>query len=185
MIQLIPFVAVGAGLLILLLLVLLRPSAPAEGSAGALVAAKRTLESLQLGLLPAGLVEQLFGQGDLSYISSIGSKDLNNLFLAERKRLALAWIGKVREEIGVLKEFHVSQARMFSQMSRWTEISVALEFADLEFQCRVLQLLMRWRGPYAAPNLVRRAAATAERLCAGIDQSLAFLTPRLPTSVRG
>jgi hypothetical protein len=183
MTQLLLFIAVGVGLLVLLLVGMRRSPAAAEGSAGALVAAKRTLESLQLGLLPAELVERVFGRQDFAYIASIGSTELSNLFMAERKRLALAWIRQVRNQIRALREFHISRSRMFAHMSRWMELSLALDFAELEFQCRVLQLLMQWRGPYAAPNFARRMAATAGRLCAVLDQSLAFLTPAIPASL--
>jgi len=179
MIQLLLFIAVAAGLLILVVLVLRRPAVPAEGSAGALVEAKRTLDSLQLDLLPHEVVDRMFGSRDLAYVKSLGSQDLSDLFVAERKRLALAWIVSVQRQVAVLREFHVSRARMFTQMSRLKEVSVALEFVVVDFRCHALRMLIRWRGAYAAPNLVRRTATTAGRVCAVVDQSLSFLTPRL------
>ncbi len=66
-----------------------RQPSRAAGSAGELVTAKRTLESLQLGLLPAELVDQIFGERDLTYVATIGSNEIRSLFLSERKRLAL------------------------------------------------------------------------------------------------
>jgi len=180
MMQLVIFLAVGTGLLVLLLVAIRRQPSHAAGSAGELVTAKRTLESLQLGLLPADLVEQVFGRQDFAYISSIGSNELTDLFMSERKRLALMWIGQIRKQVRALKDFHVSRSRMFTHMSRWREFSIALDFAGLEIRCRVLQLLMRWRGPYAAPNFARRTATTAGRLCSVLDQCLAFLTPGTP-----
>ena len=183
MMQLVSFLAVGTGLLVLLLVAMRRQPSHAEGSAGELVTAKRTLESLQLGLLPAELVEQVFGRQDLAYISSIGSTKLTNLFMSERKRLALIWISQIRKQVRALKDFHVSRSRMFTHMSRWREFSIALDFAGLEIRCRVLQFLMQWRGPYAAPDFARRTALTAGRLCSVLDQSLAFLTPGIPAQL--
>jgi hypothetical protein len=148
-----------------------------------LVTAKRTLESLQLGLLPAKLVDQIFGEQDLTYVATIGSNEIRSLFLSERKRLALTWIRRVRKQVRALKDFHVSRSRMFTQMSRWREMSLALDFAGLEARCRVLQLLLLCRGPYAAPDFARRTAATAGRVCSTLDQSLAFLTPSIPVSL--
>jgi hypothetical protein len=181
MMQLVIFLAVAVGLLVLLLVAMRRQPSHAAGSAGELVTAKRTLESLQLGLLPTELVEQVFGQQDFAYISSIQSNELSKLFMAERKRLALMWIGKIRKQVRSLKHFHVSRSRMFTHMSRWREFSIALDFAGLETRCLVLQLLMQWRGPYAAPDFTRRTAMTAAQLCSALDQSLAFLTPAIPT----
>jgi hypothetical protein len=183
MIQLFIFLAVAVALLFLLLVVIRRQPSHAAGSAGELVTAKRTLELLQFGLLPAALVEQIFGRRDLTYVATIGSNDLRNLFLAERKRLALTWIRRVRRQVGALKDFHVSRSRMFTQMSRWKELSLALDFARLGIRCRVLQLMLQWRGPYAASEYARRTAAAAGRVCSVLDQSLAFLSPPIPASL--
>jgi hypothetical protein len=180
MMQLVIFLAVAIGLLVLLLVAMRRQPSHAAGSAGELVTAKRTLESLRLGLLPAELVEQVFGSQDFAYISSIGSNQLSNLFMAERKRLALMWIGQIRKQVRALKDFHISRSRMFTHMSRWREFSIAVDFASLEIRCYMLQLLLQWRGPYAVPDLARQTAMTAGRLCAVLDQSLAFLTPAVP-----
>jgi hypothetical protein len=180
MMQLVIFLAVAVGLLVLLLMAMRRQPLHAAGSAGELVTAKRTLESLQLGLLPTKLVDQIFGEQDLTYVATIGSNEIRSLFLSERKRLALTWIRRVRKQVRALKDFHVSRSRMFTQMSRWREMSLAFDFAGLEARCRVLQLLLLWRGPYAAPDFARRTAATAVRVCSTLDQSLAFLTPSIP-----
>ena len=179
MIELLLFVAVGLGLLVLLFLVMRRPPTAAEGAAGALVAAKRSLQVLQDGLLPTHLIERIFGTLDLEYVSSLKSKSLQDLFLRERKWLALAWVRQLRTQILSLKDFHTRQSRMFAGMSRATELSVALDFAGIQMECRLLQLLVQWRGPYASPRLVRQTATTATGLCAVLDKSLGFLTPGL------
>jgi hypothetical protein len=183
MIQLGLFVGIGLGFLILLLLVMRRPATAAEGSAGALVAAKRTLQDLQTSLLPEDLIDRVFGKRDAEYVTSLGSKNVLDLFMVERKRLALAWVGQVREQLLSLKEFHTRRSRMLANMSRATEISIALNFVELQIQCRVLRLLLQWRGPYAAPQLVRKTASTAAGLCAVFDKSLAFLTPAFPAGM--
>ncbi len=183
MIQLIIFLAVVVGLLVLLVIAMRRQPARAAGSAGELVTAKKTLESLQSGLLPPELVEQVFGQRDLAYVEKMGSKDIRDLLLSERKRLALMWIRMVRRQVRALKEFHVSRSRMFTKMSWWKEFSLALDFTGLEIRCGVLHFLLQWRGAYAAPNFARRTAAAAGRVCSTLDQSLAFLTPSIPVSL--
>jgi hypothetical protein len=72
---------------------------------------------------------------------------------------------------------------MFIQMSWWKEFSLAVDFASLEIRCAILQILMQWRGAYAAPDFARRTAAAAGRVCSTLDQSLAFLTPSIPVSL--
>ena len=183
MTQLVIFLAVAVGLLVLLVVAMRRQPARAAGSAGDLVTAKRTLESLQLGLLPPELVERVFGQRDLAYVETMGSRDIRDLFLSERKRLAVTWIRRVRRQIRELKDFHVSRSRMFTHMSWRKEFSLAIDFAGLEVRCGVLHFLLRWRGAYAAPDFARRTAAAAGRTCSILDQSLAFLTPSIPVSL--
>lgn len=183
MTQLVIFLAVVAGLLVLLLVAMRRQPARAAGSAGELVTAKKTLESLQSGLLPAELVEQVFGQRDLAYVETTRSKDIRDLFLLERKHLAVTWIRRVRRQVHALRDFHVSRSRMFTQMSWWKEFSLALDFVVLEVRCKMLQFLLQWRGAYAAPDFARRTAAAAGRVCSTLDQSLAFLTPSIPVSL--
>jgi hypothetical protein len=183
MTHLVIFLGVVVGLVVLLLVAMRRQPARAAGSAVELVTAKKTLESLQSGLLPPEHVEQVFGQRDLAYVEEVGSKDIRDLFLSERKRLALMWIRLVRRQVRALKEFHVSRSRMFTQMRWWKEFSLAFNFASLEIRCGILQLLMQWRGAYAAPDFARRTAAAAGRVCSTLDQSLAFLTPSVPLSL--
>lgn len=182
MTQFVIFLSLVVGLLVLLLVAMRRQPARAAGSAGELVTAKKTLESLLSGLLPPELVEQVFGQRDLVYIEEMGSKDIRGLFLSERKQLALTWIRMVRRQVRALKDFHVSRSRMFTQMSWWKEFSLALDFASLEIRSAILQILMQWRGAYAAPDFARRTAAAAGRVCSTLDQSLAFLTS-IPVSM--
>jgi hypothetical protein len=182
MTQLVILLAVVVGLLVLFLMAMRRQPARAAGSAGELVTAKKTLESLQLGLLPPELVEQVFRQRDLAYVETMGSKAIRDLFLSERKHLAVTWIRQVRRQVRGLKDFHVSRSRMFSQMSWWKEFSLALDFASLEVRCEVLQFLLQWRGAYAAPDFARRTATAAGRVCSIFEQSLAFLTPPIAVS---
>lgn len=183
MTQLVIFIAVAVGLLVLLVVTMRRQPARAAGSAGELVTAKKTLESLQSGLLPPELVEQVFGDRDLAYVETTGSRAIRDLFLSERKRLVLTWIRQVRKQVRALKDFHVSRSRMFTHMSWWKEFSLAVDFASLEIRCEILHFLLQWRGAYAAPNFARRTAAAAGRVCSALDQSLAFLTPSIPVSL--
>jgi len=179
MIQLLLFIAIGVGLLLLLLIVLRRPPAPAEGGAKALVKARQSLRLLQRNLLPAEMVDRIFGREDLEFVEALKSPEIRELFAGERKRLALAWIRQLRGQIRSLKEFHTRRSRLYASMSRRTELSVALDFADLQVQSRILQMILQWRGPYAAPRLLRRTAAAAAGLCEVLDGSLAFLTPAI------
>lgn len=176
MIELIFFLAIGTGLLALLF-VLARRAAAAEGSAQGLVEAQHALRTLQSGLLPAELIERLFARDDLDFIATNAPAPVQEDFLRDRKRIALAWTSRVRNQVVSLKDYHFRRSRFYSQLSFRTEISLAMSFAALLLQCRLLQLLLQVGGPYAAPRMVGRTVAAATRICEVSQKSLAFLTP--------
>jgi hypothetical protein len=175
-IQLIVFVGLGAGLLILIYFFVRSPQPRAEGGAQALVEARHALNSLQSGLLPADLVERVFAQGDLRFVSSAAGVNVQQLFLRERKRIALSWVAQVRRQVLSLKQFHSGQSRFYARLDVGTEVVLALSFASLLILCRVLQATFYVRGPYAAPRVVGIAITAAGKVCAASERSLAFLT---------
>jgi hypothetical protein len=176
LIGLVFFLAIGAGLLVLLFVLARRVPAP-EGSAQALVEAQRALETLQSGLLPPELVERIFARDDLNFIAANAPRSIREVFLRERKQIALAWSNRVRNQVLRLKDYHFRRSRFYSQLSFATEISLAFSFAALLVQCRLLQLLLLVGGPYAAPKIVGRTVAAATRICEVSEKSLAFLSP--------
>jgi hypothetical protein len=159
-----------------LLAVLRRPSRP-EGSAEALLEARHALRTLQLGLLPQELVGRFFSRNDLEYVVANAPKATEQLFLEERKHIVLAWISQVRQQIVSLQDFHFAHSRHFVYVSLTSEIALAWEFATLRMVCRALYLLVYFRGPYGAPQIAEKTAATAAQLCAISEKSLAFLSP--------
>jgi hypothetical protein len=174
-IALILFLLIALMLLVLLLAMSRRPKT-AEGGAQALLDARHALHALQLGLLPVDLVGRVFARQDLEYAASAGPAQIQQLFLEERRRIALAWVSQVRSQILSLKEFHFGRSRFFARLSLATEVSLAIRFAALLCECRVLQIALYLRGPYAAPRLVANTMLAAARLCSVSEKSLGFLT---------
>jgi hypothetical protein len=177
MTPLIFYLAIGALLLVLLLRALPRRPSRAEGSAEALLEARHALRTLRLGLLPPELVDRFFVRDDLQYVVANATKKTEHLFIEERKRIVLAWITQVRQQIINLQHFHFGQSRHFVHVSLASEIALTWEFASLRIVCRALYLLVYFRGPYGAPHIAGKMAATAARLCAISEKSLAFLSP--------
>jgi len=178
MIQLIPFMFVGV-LLVFSLFFLMRrkPRARAEGGTEVLVEARQALNVLQAGLLPQELVGRIFAKEDLDYVLSEALPSVHKLFLEERKKTALSWVDQVRHQILSLRRFHLGSARFYARLSMRTEMELALAFAALLFECRLLQALLYVKGPYAAPGMVGSTAAAAARLCKISEASLDFLNP--------
>jgi hypothetical protein len=174
---LIIYLLIGAGLFLFLLMMARRKNTPVEGCGEEFVQARHALRTLQLGLLPANLVERIFDRGDFEYVTAESSREICQLFLAQRKRISLIWVGRVRGEIRNLMHFHLGYSRFQSKLSLRTELRLALDFVLLLFACCTLQLWLHLRGPYSAPAMVGIAAGAAARVCRISEQSLAFLNP--------
>src|ERR1700735_2737419 len=175
MIQLVISLLVGLVLAVSLYFFVRRSKPSAEGSAQQLREARQTLDSLQFGLLPKDLVERLFAREDLEYVLSAAPPDVQALFLMDRKNIALGWVRRVRSAVLDLMRFHRGNARLHARLSFSMESRLALNFAGLLTACRLLQIAFYLRGPYAAPGMVRTAAAAAGRVCSISEDSLAFL----------
>ena len=176
MIQLIFFLFIGA-LVLSSVFFLVRRSSRAEGNAQVLVEARQALNALQVSLLPHELVERIFAPDDLAYVVSTAPKPVYDLFVGERKKVALSWINRVRAQVVSLKRFHLGAARFYTRLSLRTEIEVAWHFTTLLAACRALQCLVYVAGPFAAPRMVGMTAAVAARVCDISEESLAFLNP--------
>jgi hypothetical protein len=175
MIQLAFSLLVGFALLIILYFFVRGGKVSAEGSAQQLREARQTLDSLQFGLLPGDLVHRIFATEDLEYVRQAAPPRIQALFLAERKDLSLAWVRRVRKAIVELIRFHRGHARLYSRLSLSTEVLLAVNFARLLMVCRLLEIALYLRGPYAAPGMVRTVATAAGRVCTISEKSLVFL----------
>jgi hypothetical protein len=175
MIQVILLLALGAAFLAVLYL-FARRSQPG-GTAEAVIEAREALDSLQTALLPAELVDRIFAESDLEFVSAACSPRVQEKFLSERRAIALAWVAQLRQRLRTLQQFHTTHSRRFAELNPRTELALALDFATLLAACRLLQLTVYLRGPYAAPRMVRMAVGMTGNVCETCERSLAFLNP--------
>jgi len=176
MIDLILFLLVGA--LLLLSLLFFTPGKPkGRKDAKPLAEVQQALDVLQFGLLSPDMVGRIFVKKDFDYVMSETTGEVQRLFLAERRRLALAWVEQVHRQIVSLRRFHLGSARFYSRLRFLTELRLAWDFATVLFTCRALRAAVYLRGPYAAPRLVGATTAAAARVCGVSEKYLDFLRP--------
>ncbi len=174
MIQLIVFLLLGV-MLFASLIAMARRRPRAEGGAQAMVEARQALSELQAALLRVELVERIFAPEDLDYVISHAPPPVHKLFRNERQKIALSWARQVRAALLRLRRFYLGKARLYAGLEFRTEMELALDFALLLIACRALELVLYWRGPYAAGRMVRATTLAATRICAITEQALAFL----------
>jgi hypothetical protein len=182
MIGLTLFLLVGALLLFSLFFLTRRPKPLAAGgklAQDAVDGAELAISALQSGLLPAETLARLFAPQDYDYACSAG-REIRRLFLDERQRLVLSWIGQVHKQIASLRRFHLGTARYHARLKLSEELRLAADFATLAVACRSLQLLVFMCGPCAAPRITAATAQAAGRVCAALAASLDILRPARP-----
>lgn len=177
------FIALGLALLLLTYLVARRKDPRAEGGAVALLEARQALNSLQTGLLPPEIVGRVFDRRDLDFVTSASGTEVQDLFLAERQRMALIWIRQLRSNVLSLKGFHSGHSRSYAGLNVRAEIGLAFSFASLLVLCRTLETVFYLNGPYAAPRVVANAISVAESVCTISERSLAFLASGAASSL--
>lgn len=174
MIQLVIFVVVGAGFLFALYL-FARGGSRLEGSGQSVLKARQALSLLQDGLLPPEMLERIFAKADYDYVVASQAPGVRELFLRERRDIVLSWVKQMRRQVVSLRQFHLGSARFYSRLSLRTETRLAVEFFTLLCICRVLEIALYLRGPYAAPRMVGQAVATAARVCERSEKAMSFL----------
>lgn len=185
MIQLVFFLALGLGFLGVLIIILRRGRATAEGGAVALIEARGALDTLQCSLMPPELLGRIFEQQDLEYIQTSAPAEVRELFLRERSQIALLWIRQVRTQLVSLRRFYTGRSRYYAQLSVGTELSLALNFVVLLSACRFLQMLVYVRGPFAAPWMVGAAITRTAKICDFSAERLDFLRSANPGEIAG
>jgi hypothetical protein len=164
---------VGIGVLASLYLLCRRSRV--EGGAESLVRARSALDALQGSLLPPETVDRLFARSDYEYVAGTSSDEVRKFFIEERKRVVLLWVAQILQQIRGVKAFHLGAARFYSRLSLRTELRLAADFLVLLCVCRMLQLAVYLRGPYAAPRMVGRVAGVATTVCATSEEAMSFM----------
>ncbi len=159
-----PFLAIGALLLCFLAFWAWRNARPASGRIK-LAEAQEALTVLQLELLSRASVGQIFSLQDWSFVRSQTPPRVQQMFLQERKTLALIWLRRTRGQVARLMAFHLKAARGNTDLSPVGEIKLAVNYASFLLLCGILQSLIWAHGPFYAREAVDRAFVLAEQLC--------------------
>src|SRR5712692_8202370 len=89
-----------------LLLLLLRKTSSAEVSGKSLEAAAAANSHL-ICIPPREVMERLFAEEDMEYVTKLRSPEIARLLRVERRRLGLAWMREARGEAGRIVAMHV------------------------------------------------------------------------------
>lgn len=160
--QLLPFLLIAAALLVVLLLWALR-AGPAGTSPQQLNELRNALNVLHLAV-PPGLASRIFAHHDWTFIVTDTPKEVQELFLNERKRLAFLWLGAIKGKVREVMALYRKTVRGQASLQPMVEARLAVQYGFFLLVCELLRLLVWLRGPYQVRRLVSYTEELGEQL---------------------
>src|SRR5215469_3702823 len=163
MIDVVAFLGIGLLLVIVLLLLFRRPSAP-KLEHNEPCEADELSHAVSGEVFPKELANRLFGPEDWEFIAKQRSSRLQREFLRQRKGLALSWLRIVLANATKLIRVHIRAARKSSELEPLDELRVVAEYLVIQLLCLSLGLAIWLRGPVNLNRLVGYADNLLKRL---------------------
>jgi hypothetical protein len=126
-------------------------------------------------LAPSGVLQRLFSQEDWSYIRSNCTPAVRRLFVRERTRLALLWLGESRQAASYFWNKHRSIARGSPALAPRSELRLAANFGLFWCANMLMTLLVIANRLFTARRLwasVRFPAQAVARMSDGLRMDL-------------
>ena len=108
--------------------------------------------------------EQVVARADWEYVQQHASPEVQRIFLAERKRLALLCLAEIRNQARVVMRAHTAQARDSSQILAAQEVRVAFEYFKIRLECGLVGAILVVGGPLALHRMAGCASRLSEEL---------------------
>ena len=156
--------AIGLLLIALLAILLRRPESVDDEGFSQLSNDDSFTGSLRFEERRKDIVERIFGREDWDFMVSQGSKELQRLFLFERKHIALCWLSEIRNQARAAMRFHVSHAGRSKKLVPLLELRMALDYFSIRLKCELIAFVLLLRGPVALRGMAEQASHLAEQL---------------------
>ena len=112
----------------------------------------------------AAIVDRIFGAGDWHFVRAHASKQIQGLFLKERRRVALCWLSEVRGCARDAMRFHLVHAGKSGEIVPMLELRLAANYVVLRARCEFIALILVLWGPVAVRGMVSSASHLSEQL---------------------
>ena len=118
---------------------------------------------LQVQLPARALMEQIFSEDDLSFVTGEGDRQIRRQFLHDRRKLALAWLSQMRRESSRIIGLHL-HAVSTSMLRPAIELQLLLHIILFFTVYALLWSLVACYGAFAARSMVRNVLTLAGSL---------------------
>jgi len=110
------------------------------------------------------ILERIFGSEDWNFVLGHASREIRQLFLFERKQIALSWLSEIRSEARAAMHFHVSHAGKSKKLLPMLELKLAVDYLSIRLKCGLIALVLLLRGPVALRRMVGHASHLSDQL---------------------
>jgi len=110
------------------------------------------------------LLDCIFGPDDWTFVLNQASKDVQRLFLRERKEIALYWLSEIRGQARAAMRFHLANARKSQKLQPISELKLAVDYLSIRVKCGLIGAILLVQGPVGLRWLVRQAGGLSDQL---------------------
>jgi hypothetical protein len=122
-------------------------------------------------------IRRIFAAEDLDYISRTGTPDVQSFFLAERKALAMNWVGNTQKQMAQLMDLHLRLASYTYEPSAKFEFRLTVKYFSFVFVSNILLVLLWLIGPFETAKITNYTLVLAECSCSVFSVRLEKVNP--------
>src|SRR5258708_31888757 len=109
------------------------------------------------------LLDCIFGPDDWTFVLNQASKDVQRLFLRERKEIALYWLSEIRGQARAAMRFHLANARKSQKLQPMLELKLAVDYLSIRVKCGSIGAILLVQCPVGLRWLVRQAGGAFQQ----------------------
>lgn len=117
-------------------------------------------DASQLESWPEDLGERILGPADWDYVQENASSEVQRLFYAERKELALCWLYEVRRKSQAVMRSHRIGSTLSDNIRIPLELRLLLDYFVLRTSCEFAIFIIL----FSSPRALRRAVGSTSRV---------------------
>jgi hypothetical protein len=124
--------------------------------------AREALDSL---LVETAAIRRVFSVEDAEFIARSATPEVQSLFLDERKKLALEWFRRTREQVARLMDLHLRLAGYTYDPSPRFEFKLTASYLTFMVASKIALALLWLLGPFNTSGVISRTVLKAANFC--------------------
>jgi hypothetical protein len=174
---LVPILALGTLILVLACRLLVQATAKRVTEPVTVEDFSGARTALDLGFVETTTMKRIFATEDMEFVSRMGTRDIQQLFLKERKELAIQWLRMTQRQVARLMDLHLRLASYTYEPSPRFELKLTVEHLWFILVSNLVLFLLWLRGPFEAATIVGYTLRISESLSSVFSLRLEEIDP--------